>query len=167
MMLTADGQRREEMCDVTSFSPFAQPVHFPGHKNNANAGEHMNASIPSSCDISGEAGNEKGRWPLVDSLEQLHSVNYSNSSIAEVIGNQAGCCNKLRITVRDICTRILASLEADEAAELYYSGDGDEVLRALLPHYHAFLDQRHLDGNRPLFPVIYYGALECLVGAFL
>jgi hypothetical protein len=168
---TAEEQHREQMRRFRSFDPFSSPVPLSS-RNEEDHKQHESSvaspsSAPSACDISGAAEDVKGKWPGAESLDQLHAINSENADFAESAFLQPGVSEKIVNTVRHICFETFSLLNAEQADELYHNEDGDEVLRALLPHYHQFLDLTHLDPESSLFDIIYYGALECLVGAFL
>jgi hypothetical protein len=62
---------------------------------------------------------------------------------------------------------VLEQLDEDTLDDLYYGSDRNEMLHTLQPLYQAVFANTSAGVDEVLFNVIYYGSLECLVGAFV
>lgn len=125
------------------------------------------STASSTVNIAGEAGNGNGKWPVVKSLVDLHVINGSNAQIAEALTGSADGLQKFRETVQRLSSLTLALMDLTISDQLYETPDAAEALRVVLPLFHQHLDQHPLDQAGVLFELLYYGALECMVGAFL
>lgn len=126
--------------------------------------DKANSSPASSTDsMTDEVDDGDSRWPKITSLAYLHRINqdihpfYKNLLLSP----------KTHQAVLNLCAKTMTLVPQNISDELYEDQDGDKILETLLPYYHELLDQTRLDSSSDLFNLLYYGALETLVGAFL
>jgi len=160
----------------TSYITISNPLETPSKEKTASFfsipspaenNDNEQVSSPSTGDISRVAEDVVGVWPHVDSLDGLHLINRSNASAGLLIENHPKHLAVFLDTVRELSTKVMSTFNEAELEKLYYSEDGEAILKAVLPKYHQLLDGSDIDPAGASFGVIYYGALECMVGAFL
>ena len=123
--------------------------------------------IPSNDDILGSASNGSIEWPHVENYQELHLINLSNNHIALAIEKDFRNKNEFLDTVDDVCRHVMGYLDEETIQKLYYECTEDEVVATLLPFLQDYFSCTRIDRDGILFELIYYGSLECVVGAFL
>ena len=146
-----------------SFSFFDAPASCQNAEDPSVAEVHF----PSTADMADAVEHVGGKWPVVDSLEELHQINHDKAEAVEKLVSQAGSGETFRRTILNVCATTMGMLELSTVDELYDDPEGDEIIQKLLPHFHRFLDQTSLEPSTELSQIIYHAALECMVGAFL
>lgn len=106
-------------------------------------------------------------WPFIRDHDELRTINRVNNALVLKIEQNRQSTDQLLNIVYSIVSKFFEQYDITWVDELYDEATDEELFEQLLPKYRAYFSQTKVARTNGLFDVLYFGAFECILGAFL
>ena len=106
-------------------------------------------------------------FPDISNFAELHESNRLNATLLADCAHIPRRDEKLVTLIDGICESFFHPLDKEWLNQLYEDASDEEVFDALLPIYRDWFVHACIEESAALFKIAYYGAFECILGAFL